>query len=392
MLQYQSKFLYLDFKVVSLSHHYYHGNRGFLAKRHRKPSAKNIFSPIETMHALRRGEKYIDRYTDQYGRRSEKFVPRHKLPAPRWHWDYDLTEENASFLKRMAFSQNNNEEKKELPKSPLNDEEWPIHPWSDGSKRCGAVGIKLGVHPLWFKDGTYANCTLIQIADCHVVKYFSKEEYNGKTASALVGCKSASPFYRNEKYHEFCQEAGIPIKAKCFRFFMTEDAAIKPGTPITAMHFRPGQYVDCIAKSIGYGFQGVVQRWHMAGGPAGRNKGWMRRGGAIGSHKRGYVQKGKKMPGQLGGTMEVTRGLKVLRINTRYNVIYVKGRIAGHINQFVRVKDTTLYYKQPHNEEDSKKLIGPFPQYFPELESGPLPEEIYDDSVHPLDAPSIKFS
>lgn len=381
-----------DYKsYFCLSKRFYLGNKSYMAKRTRKPNAKNIFSPIETMQALKRGEKYKNRYTDQYNRRSEKFAPRHKLPSPRWHWDYDLTEENADFMKKIASLQIS-DHNQEVTETPLNEEEWPTALWTPGSMRCGAVGIKVGVQPLWFKDGTYANCTLIQLADCHVIKYFSKDEYNGKVAAALVGAKNGSPFYRSEKYHEFCHEAGVPIKAKCFRFLLTENAALKPGTPINAMHFRPGQYVDCTALSIGYGFQGVIQRWHMAGGPGRGNKQWNRRVGSIGSHKRGYVQKGKKMPGQLGGTNVCTRGLKVLRINTRYNVIYVKGRFAGHINQFVQIRDTSLFQYQPQDDEEAKKMIGPFPQYIPEVEDGPLPEELYDDSVHPLNDPSITFS
>lgn len=53
---------------------------------------------------------------------------------------------------------------------------------------------------------------------------------------------------KNETYDKFCLDAGVPVKAKCFRFVVTENAALKPGTPLTAMHFRPGQYVDCTAK------------------------------------------------------------------------------------------------------------------------------------------------
>ena len=390
MLVFSTRLLKIVNKNCLIVSHSYHGNRSYLARRHRKPKPKNIFSPIESMHQLKRGEKYADRYTDQYGRRSEKFVPRHKLPSPRWHWDYDLTDENANFMKQMVMKQTDSFNKE--METPLMEEEWPVMPWMPGSYRCGAVGIKLGVHPLWFKDGTYANCTLIQIADCHVIKYFSKEEFNGRNAAALVGAKNGSPFYRGEKYHEFCHEAGVPIKAKCFRFYLTENAAIKPGTSLTAMHFRPGQYVDCTAKSVGYGFQGVVQRWHMAGGPKGRNKQWERRLGSIASHKRGYVQKGKKMPGQLGGNNETVRGLKVLRINTRYNVIYVKGRIAGHINQFVQIKDTSLVQYQPTTEEEARTHIGPFPHYLPGSQTDTLPEELYDESVHPLNDSSITFT
>nr|XP_002125651.1 39S ribosomal protein L3, mitochondrial-like [Ciona intestinalis] len=366
---------------------HYHGNKKYMALRTKRGAGqpKNVFASVPTLHALKRGEQYAVRYTDKYGVRSDKFVPKGKLPAPRWHWDYDLTDENKSFLKEIS-NDGNIEMLQQARQSPLKDSDWPVLPWQPGSKRCGAVGIKLGVHPIWFKDGTYANCTLIQIQDCHVIKYFSKEEYNTKTAAVIIGGKNASPFYKNEKYHEFCREAGVPVKAKCFRFLISENAALKPGTEITAMHFKPGQFVDCTAQSIGYGFQGVIQRWHFAGGHARKDKKWMRRPGSIGGSQIGWVMKGKKMAGQLGGTNEITRGLKVLRINTRYNVLYVKGRIAGHINQFVKIADSSLYKYQPQSEEEKDKLIGPFPRYIPEFSDEELPEELYDDNVLSLNS------
>jgi len=366
----------------------YHGNSRYKAFRTSKKKPRNVFTPMETLHNLKRGEKYIDRYTDKYMKRSEKFVPVSKLPAPRWNWDYDLTEENTEFL-QDAVNVNNNKLMMQHQSSLLNDEELPLQQWSPESIRCGAVGIKLGVHPIWFKDGQYANCTLIQILECHAIKYFSKDEYNGRSAAMLVGAKNGSTFYRNEKYSKFCLDAGVPVKRKCFRFIISEDAKLKPGTEIKASHFRPGQFVDCTAKSIGYGMQGVMQRWKFKGGPSdsrGSHK-FHRRPGAIGSGRSGHVDKGKKMPGQLGGTYETTKALKVLRINTRYNVLYVKGRIAGHVNQFVKIQDS--HVRRPKTEQDSLRLIGPFPRFTDDESS--LPEEIYDESVLPLNQHSVTF-
>lgn len=367
----------------------YHGNSRYKAFRSSKKKARNVFTPMETLHNLQRGEKQINRYTDKYMARSDKFVPVSKLPAPRWNWDYDLTEENTEFLQQAVKDNNQRLMQLQREQSLLNDEEWPVTAWTPDSLRCGAVGIKLGVHPLWFKDGSYANCTLLQILECHAIKYFSKDEYNGRSAAMLVGAKNGSTFYRNEKYSKFCLDAGVPVKRKCFRFIVSEDAALKPGTEITASHFRTGQYVDCTAKSVGYGMQGVMQRWQFKGGPA-DNRGshkFHRRPGAIGSGRSGHVDKGKKMPGQLGGTYETIKALKVLRINTRYNVLYVKGRIPGHINQFVKIQDS--HVRRPKNEQDAQKLIGPFPTYMDDEST--LPEEIYDDSVLPLNHQSVSF-
>ena len=100
-----------------------------LCFRTSKKKARNVFTPMETLHNLKRGEKYIDRYTDKYMQRSDKFVPVSKLPAPRWNWDYDLTEENTEFL-QTAVNVNNNKLMEQ--QSLLNDEQLPLQQWSPG--------------------------------------------------------------------------------------------------------------------------------------------------------------------------------------------------------------------------------------------------------------------
>lgn len=363
-----------------------------MARRSKKSRVRNIFAPVENIHAVRRRERFAVRYTDKYGVRSDRFVPPHKLPAPRWKWDYDLTEDASSTLLNVHSNIVQDRSDDILMSNPLKDKDWSLQPWEPYSRRCGAVGVKLGVQYMWLKDGTCVSTTLVQILDCHVIKYFSKEEYNGRRAAAIVGCKNASPFYRNEKYHQFCLDAGVPIKEKCFRFNMTENARLKPGTPLYATHFRVGQHVDLVAKTVGYGFAGVMQRFHMKGGPAshGATK-WHRRLGSL-HNRSGTIPKGRRMPGQLGGTYETALCRRILRMNTRYNVIYVKGRIPGHVNTFVKIQDTRNGKHRPNTEEESKRLIGPFPTYQPELEDGELPENIYDADVCDFNDPSIIFA
>lgn len=295
----------------------YHGNRSYMARKSKKPKTKNLFNAVERLSSLKRGERYKDRYTDKYGRRSEKFVPVHKLPAPRWAWDGDLTKESSDFLKDINTENNEALEQDLIKYNPLKDKDWPLEEWSENSLRIGAIGVKLGVQRMWLKDGTAVNTTLIQIQDCNVIKYFSKDEYNGRSAAVILGARNATPFYRNENYLKFCLDAGVPIKQKCYRFIISENARLKPGTPIKASHFRVGQYVDCCAKTVGYGFQGVMQRFHAKGGKATHgNHGWHRRIGSIGD-RSGHVTKGRTMPGQLGGTYETVKKLKILRINHR---------------------------------------------------------------------------
>lgn len=49
--------------------------------------------------------------------------------------------------------------------------------WNKYQRRCGLIARKIGVVPMWKKDGTKMTTTLLQIDDNHVIKYFSPDEY-----------------------------------------------------------------------------------------------------------------------------------------------------------------------------------------------------------------------
>ncbi|KAH0503508.1 39S ribosomal protein L3, mitochondrial, partial [Microtus ochrogaster] len=172
-------------------------------------------------------------------------------------WDEHLSEENASFVKQLVFDENKAQLSSKL--NPLKDEPWPLHPWEPGSSRVGLVALKLGMMPLWTKDGQRHAVTLLQVQDCHVLKYTPKESYNGKTAALTVGGKTVSRLY--------------------------DVARVWPGT---------------------------------------------------------------KMPGQMGNQSRTVYGLKVWRVNTKHNIIYVNGSVPGHKNCLVKVCTTISFLSLVH--------------------------------------------
>ncbi|KAM4821405.1 large ribosomal subunit protein uL3m [Thomomys bottae] len=300
-------------------------------------------------------------------------------------WDEHLSEENVSFVKQLALEEN----KAQLAskQNPLKDEPWPIQPWEPGSSRVGVIAMKLGMMPLWTKDGRKHVVTLLQVKDCHVLKYTSKENHNGKKAALTVGGKTVSRFHKSPSILKFYQELGLPPKQKIKIFHVSDNAIIKPGTPLYAAHFRPGQYVDVTGKTIGKGFQGVMKRWGFKGQPAshGQTK-THRRPGAISTGDVARVWPGTKLPGQMGNVDRTSYGLKVWRVNTKHNIIYVNGSVPGHKNCLVKVRDSNL----PAYRDFAKHL--PFPTYFPDGDGEELPEDLYDESVWQAGAPSISFA
>ncbi|XP_044533980.1 39S ribosomal protein L3, mitochondrial [Gracilinanus agilis] len=301
-------------------------------------------------------------------------------------WHEHLSEENYEFLKQLTSEEYKAQTASKL--CPLKDEPWPIHPWEPGSSRVGLVAAKLGMMPLWTKDGKRHVVTLLQVQDCHVLKYTPKEECDSSRGTLIVGGRNVSPFYKSESLMKMYREVGVPPKQKFTTFRVTDNAIIKPGTPLYAAHFRPGQYVDVTAKTIGKGFQGVMKRWGFKGQPAshGQTK-THRRPGAIATGDIARVWPGKKMPGKMGNIYRTEFGLKVWRINTKHNVIYVNGSVPGHKNCLVKIKDSAL----PHYKDLAKNL--PFPTYFPDNENEEkLPEDLFAEDVYQPSEPSIVYT
>ncbi|XP_051871622.1 39S ribosomal protein L3, mitochondrial [Pristis pectinata] len=297
-------------------------------------------------------------------------------------WHEHLSDENIHHLRKIV-----SEEYKSLTVNrscPLKDEPWPRLPWEPGTRRVGLVAMKLGMMPLWTKAGEKHAVTLLQVQDCHVVSYMSKEQYDGKRPALVVGGKNTSLFNKPETVMEKYRLAGIPPKRKLATFRVSENAIIKPGTPLYAAHFRPGQYVDVTAKTIGKGFQGVMKRWGFKGQPAthGQTKTHRRPGASGPGGDPARVFPGKKMPGRMGNVYRTARGLKVWRVNTKHNILYVHGSVPGHKNCFVKVIDTAL----PSHQEDNKNP--PFPTYFAD-ENEELPEDLFDDEMYQFTEPSV---
>uniref|UniRef100_A0A7N6FKG5 Large ribosomal subunit protein uL3m n=1 Tax=Anabas testudineus TaxID=64144 RepID=A0A7N6FKG5_ANATE len=279
-------------------------------------------------------------------------------------FDEHLTEDNKEYMRKSMAEEYERQTASKL--NPLKDEPWQRHEWTEGSRRVGLVAVKLGMAPIWTKTGERHVATLLQVQDCHVIKHLSKEEYDGRTAVLLVGGKNVSPFHRTEEQMEMFRNAGVPPKQKVSTFKVSDNAIIKPGTPLYAAHFRPGQYVDVTAKSIGKGFQGVMKRWGFKGQPAthGQTK-THRRPGASGPGDAAKVFKGKKMPGRMGNIYVTAYGLKIWRVNTKYNVLYVNGSVPGHRNCLLKVKTIT----DTHTLEAKCEVEGliKFPAGVPEL-------------------------
>ncbi len=119
-----------------------------------------------------------------------------------------------------------------------------------------------------------------------------------------------------------------------------------------------------------------MKRWGFHGQPASHGVSLSHRsiGATGGRSDPGRVFKGKKMAGRMGGDRVTVKKLRIMRIDTALNCLWVKGSVPGHDNSILRVLDS----KCPENRKLFSETNVPFPTI---SESSHLPRQ--------MDAPTI---
>jgi len=378
-----------------------------------------VDSPIENVPQLKIGyhrfKQRNNANTHIWQERQDNFMPMSRLPRPKYKWGQNLTPKNREFAKEIATDRAriNTQLSEEQTSILKNDNPWPIYKYKNGSRRTGMLMRKLGVQPLWLRDGTRVVTTLFQVHNCHVVKYIPKHEHNGHSACVIVGCGNGVPYLKNENYTQYCLDAGLTPKAKLARFPITENARLQPGTPLHVQHFHVGQYIDIVIRSVNFGWVDVVTRFHKrhVGKVRGRpyhsrlTDGFKRKRGRLtGSiagrgntamnipnwynELSGRPLAGRRNAGQLGNADTTFWGRKILRMNTKYQIIYVLGTCAGDVGTYGRIYDS----RTTKNELAFDAEPPMFPTYYPELHGSDWADDIFDETVHPFDEPSITFN
>ena len=113
-------------------------------------------------------------------------------------------------------------------------------------------------------------------------------------------------------------------------FKTTEKDEFSIGQILNVDSFSPGQFVNIKGKSIGKGFSGLQKRHNFTRGPMTHGSKNHRAPGSIGMGTTpGRVLPGKKMAGQLGNKITTIKKLKVIQINSKENILVIKGSVPG---------------------------------------------------------------
>ena len=203
----------------------------------------------------------------------------------------------------------------------------------------GMLGNKVGMTQIFTEDGNANPVTIIKVGPCVVtqIKTTATDGYN----SIQIGYKQVSRQKLTKPELGHLDKTNIvPLKyLKEYPIDNTEDFTL--GQIINVQDFEEGQFVDVTGKSIGKGFAGTIKRHHYTRGPMTHGSKNHRAPGSIGQGTSpGRVFPGKKMPGQLGAKQTTIAKLKILKIDSKENLLIVKGAVPGKPGNLLSIKPT----------------------------------------------------
>lgn len=108
---------------------------------------------------------------------------------------------------------------------------------------------------------------------------------------------------------------------------------------MTVEQFTAGDVVQVSGISKGKGFQGVVKRHKMKGGPGSHgHTDWARKAGSIGSRFGQHTMKGKRMAGRMGGGRTTVKNLQVVQVDVAHQLLAVKGAVPGVRGSLIEIR------------------------------------------------------
>jgi large subunit ribosomal protein L3 len=222
----------------------------------------------------------------------------------------------------------------------------------------GIIGKKLGMTQVFNDQGQQIPCTVVEAKPNPVVQVIGHEHDKPGFAALQLGM-GAQRMRRDAKKGEkkrvrgdraakaaaghAAKHASLGAPPQVLRSFRTDDMATAPeykaGDMIDLSIFQVGDLVKVTGTSKGRGFQGVVKRYGIGGGPNTHGNTKHRRPGSIGAGTDpSRVIKGKKMPGHYGAARHTQINLRVEKIDAERHLIYIRGAVAGPSNGIVLVR------------------------------------------------------
>ena len=207
--------------------------------------------------------------------------------------------------------------------------------------RPGIIAKKIGMSNFYTPNGLNIPVTILHVDDCKVIERTEKPELD--TDKILLGaCEIKKDNKTNQATKGFFKKkSSVPFKY-IREFSIDKDTEVKAGDSLKVDHFQEGQFIDVSGFSKGKGFAGAMKRHNFGGMRATHGVSISHRAhGSTGQcQDPGKVFKGKKMAGHLGDEHKTLQSLQVVKVDTKNNIICVKGSTPGARGAWLVVEDS----------------------------------------------------
>ena len=201
----------------------------------------------------------------------------------------------------------------------------------------GLIGKKIGMTQVYDAEGNRTCVTVIEVGPCPVVQLKTLEKDGYVAAQVGFGPQKKQRLSKAQQKH--FEKAGVETMRVLREFALDEGETLEVGKAVTVANFEGVKYVDVTGTTKGKGFAGVLKKWGFAGGNmthGGHSK--RRTGGLAARDLPGWIEKGKKMPGDMGDVSRKAMNLEVVAIRPEDNALLVKGSVPGARNGIVFVR------------------------------------------------------
>jgi large subunit ribosomal protein L3 len=191
------------------------------------------------------------------------------------------------------------------------------------------LGKKIGMTQVYDAQNVLVPVTVVEAGPCPVVQVKTVESDGYNAVQLGFGAQKAKNASKAEASH--AKKAGLDSTPRLLNEVrLPATPTVKPGDIITVAIFSEGQIIDVLGVTKGKGFQGVVKKHGVAGGPAAHGSMFHRRIGSIGMRQTpGRSWKNQSMPGHMGSNHRTVQNLRVVKVLADKNLILVKGAIPG---------------------------------------------------------------
>jgi large subunit ribosomal protein L3 len=195
---------------------------------------------------------------------------------------------------------------------------------------------KLGMTQVFQEDGRVARVTVLEAGPCPVTAIRTVERDGYEAVQLAFGASKEKHLTKAELGHLKKADAGPMRHLVEFR---DEAAELQLGETVTVEAFEVGARVKIAGTSKGKGFQGTIKRHNFASGPKSHGSHNVRAPGSIGASAwPARVMKGIRGPGQMGNKRATQKGLEIVSVDAKDNLLLVRGSVPGPRGAVVEVR------------------------------------------------------